>query len=186
MTRRRLRPAYTPAQLAEIYAHPHDHSRWEDHRIRVGVTTEVCRWFTRRGDVHTVADLSCGDGAIARALDAERLILGDYAPGYDHTGPIETTIEQIPPVDLYICSETLEHLDDPQTVLERIRPKTKYLVVSTPVDRFDDANPEHYWAWDKTGVDEMLTTAGFHVEVYCPLDLRPAGYYYCFGIWGCR
>lgn len=186
MTRRRLRPAYAPEQLADLYAAPHDHTRWEDHRMRVGVTIEAAKWFVRRGDVHTVADLSCGDAAIAKALDVDELILGDYAPGYDHTGPIEDTIEQIDPVDLFVCSETLEHLDAPDHVLRRIRAKTRYLVVSTPVDAGMDANPEHYWSWDRQGVERMLTGAGFTVEVYCPVDLRPAGYYYCFGIWAAR
>lgn len=186
MTRRRLRPAYTPDELDRIYQAPHDHTRWDDHRIRVGVTVEACRWFTRRGDVRTVGDLSCGDAAIARALDVDRLILGDYAPGYDHQGPIDTTIEHLDPVDLYVCSETLEHLDDPDTVLGRIREKTRYLVLSTPVGAGQDANPEHYWSWDREDVEAMLTGAGFTVEVFMPVDLRPAGYYYCFGIWACR
>lgn len=186
MTRRRLRPAHSPDDMARIYARPHDHTDWDDHRLRVGVTIEACRWFTRQGDVRTVADLSCGDAAIGRALDVERLILGDYAPGYEHTGPIETTIEQIEPVDLFICSETLEHLDGPDTVLKQIRARTNYLVLSTPVDRFDDANVEHYWAWDRRAVDAMLTDAGFTTDIYCAVDTRPAGLYYKFGIWAVR
>lgn len=183
MTRTRLRPAYTPEQLAELYAAPHDHTRWDDHRLRVAVTIETCRWVAARSDVRTVADLSCGDAAIARALHADRVILGDYAPGYDHTGPLEATIEEIDPVDLYVCSETLEHLDDPDTVLKQIRAKTRHLVLSTPVDAGQDANPEHYWSWDRQGVEAMLTAAGFTVDVYTALDLRPGGYYYSFGIW---
>jgi hypothetical protein len=174
---------YTPEQLAEIYATPHDHSRWEDHKLRVGVTIEVARWFTRCGDVASAADLSCGDAAIIKALDVEYEFLGDYAPGYEFAGPIEETLEQIPPVDLFICSESIEHLDDPAQVLKQIRAKTRYLVLSTPVDRWDDANPEHYWSWDRQGVEEMLTAAGFQVDIYCPVDTRPAGLYYCFGIW---
>lgn len=186
MTRLRLRPAYTPEQLTEIYQTPHDHTRWEDHRIRVGATIEACKWFIRRGDVRTVGDLSCGDAAIARALDVSHLVLGDFAAGYDHTGPVEDMIEGIDPVDLYVCSETLEHLDVPETVLKQIRAKTRYLVLSTPVGAGQDANPEHYWSWDREDVEEMLTGAGFEVEVYMPVDLRPAGYYYQFGIWAAR
>jgi hypothetical protein len=186
VTRVRLRPTYTPEQLAALYAAPHDHTRWEDHRIRVAITIEACRWFVRRGDVHTVADLSCGDAAIARALDVGTVVLGDFAPGYDHTGPLETTIEQIPPVDLFICSETIEHLDEPETALKQIRAKTRHLVLSTPVDAGQDANPEHYWSWDRPDVEAMLTAAGFTVEAYTAVDLRPAGFYYQFGIWACR
>lgn len=186
MTRCRLRPAYSREDLSVVYARPHDHTRWDDHRVRVGVTIEACRWFTRRGDVRTAADLSCGDAAIGRALDVERLILGDYAAGYEHTGPVEDTIGRIPPVDLFVCSETLEHLDDPDCVLRSIRKKTRYLVVSTPIGAGQDVNPEHYWSWDRDDVEAMLTAAGFEVEVFMPVDFRPAGFYYCFGIWAAR
>lgn len=186
MTRRRLRPAYTPDELARIYATPHDHTHWDDHKIRVGVTIEACRWVLRRSEVRTGADLSCGDAAILGALDVDRVILGDYAPGYEHTGPIEETIERIPPVDLFVCSETLEHVDQPDEVLTQIRKKTNWLVLSTPVDAFHDVNPEHYWAWDRQGVESMLAAAGFSVDIYCPIDTRPAGLYYCFGVWVCR
>jgi 2-polyprenyl-3-methyl-5-hydroxy-6-metoxy-1,4-benzoquinol methylase len=90
-------------------------------------------------------------------------------------------------VQLYICCETLEHLDDPETVLKAIRSKTQNLVLSTPVDAWRDiTNPEHYWAWDRAAVEEMLRSAGFTVAVYNALDLRPAGGEYCFGIWWCR
>jgi hypothetical protein len=152
----------------------------------VGVTIEVAKWFVRRGDVQSVADLSCGDAAIARALGIDDMTLGDYAPRYSLRGPIEETIEQIGEVDLFICSETLEHLNEPGQVLKQIRQKARFLVLSTPVDRFDDANPEHYWAWDRQGVEEMMTAAGFDVDIYCPVDTRPAGLYYCFGVWAAR
>jgi len=186
MTRRRLRPAYSPDDLARMYAHPHDHTRWPDHRLRVAVTIAACQWVVGRADIQRAADLSCGDAAILRALDVPETILGDYAPGYAYTGPIEETIEQIDPVDLFVCSETLEHLDDPDTVLRKIRQKTTYLVLSTPVDALHDVNPEHYWAWTRQGVEDMLADAQFRVEAYTPADPRPADFYYLFGIWVCH
>lgn len=182
--RRRLRPAHTPEQLAELYPAPHDHSRWPDHQIRVERTVEVAR---RLGAVGTVADLSCGSGAIANAVDAQQHILGDLAAGYEHTGPLEQTLEQLPAVDLYICTETLEHLDDPDRVLTQIRAKAKALVLSTPVDNWTDTNVEHYWAWDRWGVEQMLGEAGWTVDAYEVLDFTDQGpYFYRFGIWTCR
>lgn len=179
----RLRPAYTESELAKIYATPHDHRRWIDHHLRVGVTIEFCRWFKSCG-VQTVADLSCGDAAIARALDVEERILGDYAPGYKWTGPIEETIHQIRNVDLFILSETLEHLDNPEQVLMEIRKKTRYLVLSTPEGETSNGNPEHYWGWDSTEVERLLVGAGFTPEIHTVLNLREYGY--DFQIWGCR
>lgn len=187
MNRQRLRPAYGPEELARIYATPHDHRRWRDHHLRVNATIEVARWMcVTMGGVETAADLSCGNGAILSAIPAHDRHFGDYAPGYAYTGPIEQTIEQIPPVDLFVCSETIEHLDDPDVVLKSIREKTRWLVLSTPVDAWDDDNLEHYWAWSRDGVEEMLTAANLTPVVYSTLDFRPSGLPYCFGIWGLR
>lgn len=186
MTRLRLREAYSPERLAEIYPAPHRHAKWPDHRVRVAVTIQLAHALV--GEVTSAADLSCGDAAILRTMRVPQMHLGDYAPGYEYHGPVEETIGRIPPVDLYVCSETLEHLDDPDSVLRAIRTKTDALVLSTPVDAWDDVhrNPEHYWAWSRVDVEGMLTAAGFQVVLYAGLDLRPGGGEYEFGIWGCR
>jgi hypothetical protein len=180
----RLRPAYSPEELAGIYATPHQHSRWADHRVRVAVTAQFAHLMT--GHVQRAADLSCGDGTILRALDAEERFFGDYAPGFALTGAIDETIDQIPHVDLFVCCETLEHLDDPALTLRKVRAKTSTLVLSTPVDAFGDTNPEHYWAWSRRGVETLLSAAGFEVAVYNELDFRPSGCEYSFGVWFCR
>ncbi len=184
--RKRLRPAHPPEDLARIYATPHNHAQWHDHVLRIEATIDVARKLVD-GPVRSAADLSCGSAAVLKALDVELLHLGDYAPGYEYTGPIEETIHQIPPVDLFVCTETIEHVDDPDRVLRDIRAKTQMLVLSTPVDNWDDTNVEHYHAWDEAGVEEMLTAAGFEIEVHLLLDFRPHGpEYYCFSIIGCR
>lgn len=185
MTRKRLRPAYTGEQLAALYAAPHDHRRWRDHHLRVDVTSSVARWMAG-GGVHRAADLSCGNGAILDALPAKVKHFGDFAPGYAHQGPIEETILRIPNVDVYVCSETLEHVDDPDLVLRLIRERSATLVLSTPVDAWDDDNPEHYWAWSREDVEAMLTAAGWRLHVYSEVDFRPMGLPYCFGVWGVR
>jgi len=180
--RTRLRPAYSDAELAQIYAHPHDHTQWEDHVVRVATTAALAR--TCAGRVRRAADLSCGDGAILRAVDAQELLFGDYAPGYyQYEGPIEATIEQIDPVDVFVCCETIEHLDDPDRVLKGIRAKTRGLILSTPVDAWGDTNPQHYHAWSREAVEDMLRSAGFDPAVYMALDSRQCGGEYVFGVW---
>lgn len=186
----RLRTAYKADDLDQIYAKPHDSSKWLEHRVRVQVTSAFTDSFFNevRGVQSSAADLSCGDGTLIRSLvGVGTTYLGDYAPGYEFQGPIEETIHKIPDVDLFLCTETLEHLDDPLIVLKWIRTKAYNLVLSTPIDAWDDVrNPEHYWAWDREYVEYLLREAGYHVSAFMALDFRPISpACYCFGVWGC-
>lgn len=177
----RNRPAYTPEELSQVYAEGYDHSRWEDHVQRVQDTISFARRMALYG---RVADLSCGDGTIALALSSEA-ILGDITPKYPVTGPLESTISVIPFVDVYICTETLEHLDNPLLVLQMIRNKTRQLLLSTPVHNPGDIdeNPEHYWTWDREGVEDLLHQADFRAIAYTELQYA-VGYRY--GVWAAQ
>lgn len=177
----RLRPAYSPEELRAVYPIPHDHRKWRDHDLRVDLTVQVAKFMFSGG---TVADLSCGNGIIATSLGAREVVLGDLAPGYGIHGPIEKTLDQIEPVDMFICCETLEHLDNPDDVLKRLRPKTETLILSTPDGEMDDGNPEHYWGWDVDGVQKMLLAANFIRVIQT--TVRLTDYHTAFQIWGCR
>lgn len=181
-----MRPRFSDVELAVLYATPHRHDKWDDHKLRVGATIDVANWLMRDMQQYTVADLSCGDGAIAMALSGvSEVILGDFAPGYPITGPIEETLGKIDHVDLLICSETIEHLDDPDSVLRTARHTANRLVLSTPIDEvFEDNNPEHYWGWGVADVQEMLIDSGWR-EV-TRIDLHFSEYVYDFQIWGCK
>jgi hypothetical protein len=178
----RLREKYTDEELKQVYAVPHDSSKWEDHNIRVARTIEIAKQYVPLHGLDFAADLSAGDARIIRGLglpDAS-LFIGDYAPGYQFWGPIEETINEIPDVKIFILSETLEHLDDPVSVLKQIRAKTDYIVVTTPHAKWDDNNPEHYWAWDGDGVTGLLEESGFITKHFEVLPL--AHYYYDFQV----
>lgn len=184
--RRQLRPPPGPEEMAKLYPAPHRHERWQDHRIRVDVSTALAGHVLPKGG--TLVDLSCGDAAIASRLAGShqaRLVLGDYAPGYDLQGPIEETMQAVglAQADLWILSETLEHLADPDAVLRDIRLRTARLLLSTPEGEEDDSNPEHVWSWDSDTVGDMLVAAGFRPLLHNLLDLRPAGFLYAFQIW---
>jgi hypothetical protein len=184
MRRLRLRNAHTDELLGKYYAKPHSHFGNADHRLRVAISINLARAL---GQFNSVADLACGDAAISAAMNARTRYLGDLAAGYAIQGPIEETIHQIPHVDLFVCTETIEHLDDPDTVVRAIRGKADALLLSTPVGCFHDQNPEHYWAWDREAVEAMADEAGFKTSVYAELDLTAAGpEHYVFGIWGMR
>lgn len=185
--RRRLRAAYTAAELADLYPVPHQHANWPDHVERVRETIDVSKVLP---SARRIADLSCGDAVIAKAIAVRYvketggtpdLILGDLAPGYEIHGPIEHTILGVDHVGIFVCCETLEHIDDPDGLLAAIRYRSETLLLSTPLGEATDANPEHYWAWDDAGVGDMLIGAG-----WAPLDYREVRHpLAAYQIWAC-
>jgi hypothetical protein len=177
----RLRPAHTAEQLANIYSKPHNHLAFADHIIRVNKSIDMLKAFDT---YESIADLSAGNAAIINALKSDNKYVGDFADSYEFTGHIDDTIEKIPVVDLFICSETLEHLDDPEATLKKIRVKTKYLFLSTPYGESDTNNIEHYWGWDNEDVKQMLIDAGFDPVEYFLLEF-PGGVYN-FQMWICK
>ena len=140
---KRLRPKHSQEFLDELYPKPHDHGLYgRGHGLRVEITQTIAKDMAREVQATVVADLSCGNAAIAKYLDLPT-ILGDYAEGYEYTGPLEENLPKMPSVSLYICSETLEHLDDPITALRQMREKAEGLVLTTPINAWEDTNKEH-------------------------------------------
>lgn len=182
LMRKRLRPAWSEEELAKIYAQPHQHRKHHDHKLRVQATIALARWFA--DGAMSVADLSAGDATIIESLDIPDKHIGDFAFGYEYTGAIERTIDEIPNVDLYICSETIEHLDDPDRVLKQIRSKARMLILTTPIAESDDSNPEHYWGWDIDDMEAILIAAKWNPRVLQTLRFR-GNYHYDFQLWAC-
>lgn len=184
-----------------MYAVPHDHSRWPDHVMRVKATIDLGKDMLAarlpRPQSVVIADLSCGDGTIARALSAyvarslpdipARVILGDLAPGWEMHGPVESTIEELTHVDLIVCTETVEHLEDPDAVLRRMRAKAGLLILSTPDDETPGINREHLWTWDQDGVREMLAAAWWQPFMSRTVTWEDGnGWKWAYQIWGCE
>lgn len=174
----RLRPAWSPGELADIYPAPHDAALYGyGHELRVDTTIALGVATVKVNRLSSVADLSTGNAAIPKriALNCGRhctVTLGDFAAGYEHRGPIEETLDRLTePVDLFVLSETVEHLDDPDGTLTRIRSKAKHLLLSTPIGETDLGNREHYWGWDQAGVADMLAAAGWDVAAARRVDI---------------
>jgi hypothetical protein len=169
MTRFRIRPKYSDEQLAELYSETYDGTQIEDHQYRIAMSVAMLNQFIKRNGIVSVADLSAGDASIINALDVKYKYIGDITPGHRLTGPIEETIKQIPKIiDLFILSETLEHLDDPDAVLQMIGAKAASIFVSTPLNDYWD-NPQHYWLWDRSDITAMLANAGYVVSTYASI-----------------
>lgn len=191
----RLRLMPTPEQMAAMYPAPHDHRIYgRGHDERVEATITLAKANIPSWERTVVADLSCGNGEIARRIwtgAPDDLHLGDYAgwvaqPGENgYTGAVEQTIFDLPHVDAYVCSETIEHLDDPGKVLALARSKADHLVLSTPIECWDDYNSEHLWAWDREGVEDLLKRTGWRPFAFDSVDSREYNEPYWYGIWVC-
>lgn len=152
-----------------MYAKSYDHTKWDEHKVRIKRSTDII--FDRlsaafvQDSIQSAADLSCGDGALLKSLPASiKKLYGDMVPrnGLQFVGEIEHTIHAIPPVDLFLLTESIEHLREPQQVLNHIRDVTQWLFLTTPTGEIPGTNnPEHIWEWDVEGMGEMLEKAGF-------------------------
>jgi hypothetical protein len=192
--RRQLRPFMSPAELSEVYASPFDHTKWAEHVTRVQTTIDITTMFAEGKHWHSAADLSAGDGAIIKGLYANGVIdfavMGDLVPQLHihprFQGLIQDTlpalVAEYPPFDLFILSETIEHLEDPDEILHLARDAAKNMVLSTPVNETkSQKNWEHYWSWDVQDVSEMLTNAGWTETDVTRLDCD----FYTYQIWTC-
>jgi hypothetical protein len=93
---KKLRKFHTAKELAKIYATPHDHAIYgRGHGIRVNTTIQLAKDMAYQAEAKSVADLSCGNGAIVKALNVEKTILGDYAEGHEYSGPLEVNLKKI-------------------------------------------------------------------------------------------
>lgn len=187
MTRFRLRDSRTPEQELELYARTYPdgyrHDVWPDHVERVAASVEMISRYA--GRITTAADLSCGDAAILCQVPGIReMWLGDMngTPRSDPAGadtgaavylvppgPLPDSLADLPePVDLFVLSETLEHIDDPDALLRDLASCATYLFLSTPLEESaNSGNAEHYWSWGQADIHDMLLSAG-----WSPLEFR--------------
>lgn len=209
MTRVQLRPVRTEAEEVTFYEgrYPlgYRHDRWPDHVERVAASVDLIRRYS--GRIRTAADLSCGDAAILRGIDdlLEQAYVGDLIgargdyPLRTHVrvlepGPLPDSLagfQDIPgrslPVDLFILSETLEHVPDPDGLLQKLTGVSRYLFLSTPLDEAASVgNEEHYWGWGQSDIHHMLWEAGWsplEVRLLVPESTRHMDNAYTYQLW---
>lgn len=204
MTRVRLRDARPEGEAAfysERYPNGYAHDSWPDHVERVKASADMIEKY--RKQIRSAADLSCGDGALLNMISRHltRAVLGDLngvppsaavscrAQVLETVGHAELpgSLEHLEPVDLFILSETLEHVDDPDDLLVRIGGVARYLFVSTPVDESAEAgNPEHYWGWGTGDVYDMLAVAGWEPlerQILVPQSTLTLPHAYHYQLW---
>lgn len=141
------------------------------------------------GKVASLADMSAGDGRVPRSLaeySGIEPLLGDYTPGlYPYSGTYQQTVPMLPVVELFVSTNTVEHLNDPDGDLALIRTRCEKMLLVCPIDE-EDAGGQHLWYWTRGGVEDMFTAAGFQQEAYCELDENPVWEHFKFGMWALR
>lgn len=182
----RLRQKWSDEKLAELYAKAYSSDEWPEHKRRVDWTIGRLNLFlSTHPEIVTAADLSCGDGHILDRIEGPtNKYFGDIvnAPHIDRHGSIEETIENIRG-DLLICSETLEHLDDPSYVLDRAAERFTWICITTPLGEIDpERNYEHYWGWDLWGISSLLSENGWSPRWVDTLNES----YYTYQLWIAR
>jgi SAM-dependent methyltransferase len=213
----RLRDAHPDEAAFYTGRYPtgYHHGHWPDHVERIKATADFAAPWVRHFPITSVADLSCGDGALVRSLVGRfptrpwRTYVGDLNPlssmvMRDEDGVLlngtHTTVPGALPdsldtfrwnnqVDLYVCSETLEHLDDPDLLLSKARTRAKYLLLTTPDGETPapdgGGNLEHYWGWDTEAISVMLHVSGWKVTDHVVFTPSSADVYR-FQMWFCH
>lgn len=175
---RKLRRFWSAEKLRELYGHQYDPHHWPEHSLRIQRTTEIAQRLIDEHGLKTCADLSAGDRSIPSGLrNLTSLNTAD--------GNIEEDVVSLADVDLFICTETIEHLEAPWTVLEEIASRAKWLVLSTPIDEHPAVgNYEHYWSFTVQDIHDMLTQSLFR-DLHCEILTR-AEWTYTYQIWTAR
>lgn len=183
------------ASEAPSYEGVRDNFAWPDHAIRTYVTGGLIA----ATDAEWILDPACGDASILtmayRMRPFKQAVLCDISVAqveaikvdFRHERYVDDIVHAIGSCegDLIVLTETLEHLESPDEVLELARPRFKQLVASSPIgDPERGRNHEHLWAWDEEGYEEMLRNAGW--DPYIKVVLTYPGEPWNSQIWVAR
>src|SRR5262249_40287079 len=130
-------------------------------------------------EIQTLLDLGCGDGSLLDLLADLPVVScgmtagiadGIQARNRGHEVIIGDFLsEVIPPADVIVMTEVLEHLIDPHELLTRL--PAKFLLLSSPSAETDEWHYEHHaWAWDMDGYRAMIESAGWEVLAHAECD----------------
>jgi 2-polyprenyl-3-methyl-5-hydroxy-6-metoxy-1,4-benzoquinol methylase len=150
---------------------PHLEQAVHQERLRTAATL-VARHIEQ--GARSVVDLGCGDGGLLSLIGPLAECWGyDLMPANIAAARQERHVEawhkdfvndSIRWADVAVCTEVLEHLEDPHKMVARIAGHARRVVASSPSEETADSHDEvHAWAWDPDGYRAMFESAGITV-----------------------
>jgi 2-polyprenyl-3-methyl-5-hydroxy-6-metoxy-1,4-benzoquinol methylase len=129
----------------------------EFQNLALGLSDELLASFISNGD--RVADLGCGAGRWARAsarsagkvfgIDTNPVAISEaetLGGGVEYLNiDLSTHLGEMPEVDLVLMIHFLEHIENPSSLLNGLRGKTKRIVIEVPDFEGDPLNYPRFW-----------------------------------------
>jgi predicted TPR repeat methyltransferase len=149
------------------------HLEQDTHRERLLVARDLVKKAIGLG-ARNVVDLGCGDGGLLSLLKEEAIESWGYdlsPSNIEYARAVRkvdarytdfSNDDDIKYADVIVMTETLEHLEDPHSIIAKL--PCKYLIASSPYNENDVSHYEfHLWAWDDEGYRSLLENNGFSV-----------------------
>lgn len=159
--------------------------------LRIEISAALASHLIKFYSISNVFDLGCGDGGLISLLAMKfpkiEFIGYDLQPSniehaqkrFKDLGNAKVILNDctkidFPRADLTCMTEVLEHLVEPEKMLEKIN--SPFLIVSTPIG---ESSPKlditHLWGWDREDCLKMFLDTGWKVIYYA--EGRPIQYF---------
>lgn len=142
------------------------------------VRRPLADWLRREGAQATgmrVLDVGCGSKPYASLFAGAAVYVGlDFEgnPDADVHGVVESMPLDDGSFDVVLCTQVLEHADDPATAvreLHRVTAPGGRVLLSTHGTQVFHPNPVDYWRWTHTGLEKLFRANGD----WARLDVEP-------------
>lgn len=141
----------------------------------------LARQFTEPD--HLICDIGSCDGGLLELIAPEffafgydvianSIAYGRHIRGVDLRYGNVTADPTLPLAPVVVCTEMLEHLEDPHGFLEYLRTReVEYAVFSSPHSETAEYHEwNHAWAWDREGYAKMITDAGWEIVSHIDVE----------------